>query len=164
MSKGFMLFRRNAVTDAARDDASRRFTTSEQLLRSSSSSKVPDNRISVGVTPYFTGVLTSRFLWPRLLSVLSPTLVFIRQVINLESCEIGQKACTWLREISSCSCSTVLPRPAWLLLNKIAYLGQKTKSFGASSWILPGVWSLTNTWWDWPLADPDPALALSRTF
>ena len=27
--------------------------------------------------------------------------------------------CTWLGEISSCSCLTVLPGPAWLLLNKI---------------------------------------------
>ena len=27
--------------------------------------------------------------------------------------------CTWFGEISSCSCLTVLPGPAWLLLNKI---------------------------------------------
>ena len=27
--------------------------------------------------------------------------------------------CTWLGEISSCSCLTVLPDPAWVLLNKI---------------------------------------------
>ena len=27
--------------------------------------------------------------------------------------------CTWLGEISSCSCFTVLPGPAWVLLNKI---------------------------------------------
>ena len=33
--------------------------------------------------------------------------------------EPGIRACTWLREISSCSCLTVLPGPAWLLLNKI---------------------------------------------
>ena len=33
--------------------------------------------------------------------------------------EPGIKACTWLGEISSCSCLTVLPGPAWLLLNKI---------------------------------------------
>ena len=33
--------------------------------------------------------------------------------------ESGIKACTWLREISSCSCLTVLPSPAWLLLNKM---------------------------------------------
>ena len=33
--------------------------------------------------------------------------------------EPGIKACTWLREISSCSCLTVLPGPAWLLLTKI---------------------------------------------
>ena len=32
------------------------------------------------------------------------------------------KACMWLREISSCSCLTDLPGPAWLLLNKFAYL------------------------------------------
>ena len=32
------------------------------------------------------------------------------------------KVCTWLREISSCSCLTVLPGPAWLLLNKICIL------------------------------------------
>ena len=35
------------------------------------------------------------------------------------STEPGIKACTWLREISSYSCLTVLPGPAWLLLNKI---------------------------------------------
>ena len=28
----------------------------------------------------------------------------------------GIKACMWLEEISSCSCLTVLPSPAWLLL------------------------------------------------
>ena len=33
--------------------------------------------------------------------------------------EPGIKACTWLREISSCSCLTIMPGPAWLLLNKI---------------------------------------------
>ena len=27
--------------------------------------------------------------------------------------------CTWLGEISSCSCLAVLPGPAWVLLNKI---------------------------------------------
>ena len=27
--------------------------------------------------------------------------------------------CTWFGEISSCSCLTVLPGPAWVLLNKI---------------------------------------------
>ena len=32
---------------------------------------------------------------------------------------IGQKACTWLREIYSCSCLTLLPGPAWVLLNNI---------------------------------------------
>ena len=28
------------------------------------------------------------------------------------------KVCTWLRELSSCSCLTVLPGPAWVLLSK----------------------------------------------
>ena len=28
------------------------------------------------------------------------------------------KVCTWLREISSCSCLNVLPGPAWVLLSK----------------------------------------------
>ena len=28
------------------------------------------------------------------------------------------KVCTWLREISSCSCLTALPGPAWVLLSK----------------------------------------------
>ena len=28
------------------------------------------------------------------------------------------KVYTWLREISSCSCLTVLPAPAWVLLSK----------------------------------------------
>ena len=30
-----------------------------------------------------------------------------------------EKVCTWFREISSCSCLTVLPGPAWVLLSKI---------------------------------------------
>ena len=35
-------------------------------------------------------------------------------------CTEGEiKVCTWLQEISSFSCLTVLPGPAWLLLNKI---------------------------------------------
>ena len=33
--------------------------------------------------------------------------------------EIGKRVCAWLREICSCSWITVLPGPAWLLLNKI---------------------------------------------
>ena len=33
--------------------------------------------------------------------------------------EPGIKACTWLREISSCYCLIILPGPACLLLNKI---------------------------------------------
>ena len=34
-------------------------------------------------------------------------------------CTEGEiKVCTWLREISSCSCLTVLPGPAWVLLSK----------------------------------------------
>ena len=36
----------------------------------------------------------------------------------LESTEHPEKVCTWLREISSCSCLTVLPGPAWVLLSK----------------------------------------------
>ena len=36
------------------------------------------------------------------------------------TCTDGKiKVCMWLREISSCSCLTVLPGPAWLLINKI---------------------------------------------
>ena len=36
-----------------------------------------------------------------------------------EVCTEGEiKVCTWLREISSCSCLTVLPGPAWVLLSK----------------------------------------------
>ena len=34
-------------------------------------------------------------------------------------CTEGEiKVCTWLREISSCSCLTILPGPAWVLLSK----------------------------------------------
>ena len=33
--------------------------------------------------------------------------------------EMRYNLCTWLGEISSCSCLTVLPGPAWVLLNKI---------------------------------------------
>ena len=36
-----------------------------------------------------------------------------------QSTESGKKAYMWLGEISSCSCLTFLPGPAWLLLNKI---------------------------------------------
>ena len=32
--------------------------------------------------------------------------------------EHPENVCTWLREISSCSCLTVLPGPAWVLLSK----------------------------------------------
>ena len=35
---------------------------------------------------------------------------------NLMITDPGIKACTWLREICSCPCVTVLPGPAWLLL------------------------------------------------
>ena len=35
------------------------------------------------------------------------------------STEMRLNLCTWLGEISSCSCLTVLPGPAWILLNKI---------------------------------------------
>ena len=35
------------------------------------------------------------------------------------STEMRYILCTWLGEISSCSCLTVLPGPAWVLLNKI---------------------------------------------
>ena len=41
-------------------------------------------------------------------------------IIPVADCtEPGIKACTWLQEITSCSCLTVLPGPAYLLLNKI---------------------------------------------
>ena len=33
--------------------------------------------------------------------------------------EMRFNLCTWLGEISSCSCLTVLPGPAWVLPNKI---------------------------------------------
>ena len=33
--------------------------------------------------------------------------------------EHPENVCMWLREISSCSCLTVLPGPAWVLLSKI---------------------------------------------
>ena len=33
--------------------------------------------------------------------------------------EAPEKACTWLGEMSSCSCLTSLPDPAWVLLRKI---------------------------------------------
>ena len=32
--------------------------------------------------------------------------------------ELGNKACMWFGEICSCSCLTVLPGPAWVLLSK----------------------------------------------
>ena len=36
--------------------------------------------------------------------------------------EPPEKVCTWLQEISSCSCLTFLSGPAWLLLNKTCIL------------------------------------------
>ena len=43
-----------------------------------------------------------------------------RKADNRTKCtEPGKSLGTWLREISSCSCLTVLPGPAWLLLNNI---------------------------------------------
>ena len=37
---------------------------------------------------------------------------------SAENTEGEIKVCTWLREICSCSCLTVLPGPAWVLLSK----------------------------------------------
>ena len=38
---------------------------------------------------------------------------------NISCTEDPEKACTWLRELSSCSCLNALPGPAWDLLSKI---------------------------------------------
>ena len=40
-------------------------------------------------------------------------------VLSCKNTEPWIKVCTWLWEVSSCSCLTVVPGPAWLLLNKI---------------------------------------------
>ena len=46
--------------------------------------------------------------------------MILRNRHNCSLCtEPGIKDCTWLREISSCSCLAFLPGPAWLLLIKI---------------------------------------------
>ena len=37
---------------------------------------------------------------------------------GLRCTEDPENVCTWLREVSSCSCLTVLPGPAWVLLSK----------------------------------------------
>ena len=49
--------------------------------------------------------------------------------------------CTWFGEISSCSCLTVLPGPAWVLLNKICkyqisslYIGDGMRRQVDSTW------------------------------
>ena len=51
------------------------------------------------------------------------SLIFINSpnisLLLCPSTEHRLKACMWLQEISSCSCLTFLPGPAWLLLNKI---------------------------------------------
>ena len=39
-----------------------------------------------------------------------------------EPTELPKNVCTWLREISSCSCLPVLPGPAWVLLSKVYIL------------------------------------------
>ena len=39
--------------------------------------------------------------------------------IDGETTEMRFNLCTWLGEISSCPCLTVLLGPAWVLLNKI---------------------------------------------
>ena len=54
-------------------------------------------------------------LWPGALPLSMPHRGFQLQLGYTEG-EI--KVCTWLGEISSCSCLTVLPGPAWLLLSK----------------------------------------------
>ena len=43
---------------------------------------------------------------------------FFINVFFMNNTEGKLKVCTWLREISSCSCLTVLPGPAWVLLSK----------------------------------------------
>ena len=44
---------------------------------------------------------------------------FVPEVSFFACTKPGIKVYMWLREFSSCSCLTVLPGPAWLLLNKI---------------------------------------------
>ena len=38
--------------------------------------------------------------------------------MSIRNTERQIKVCTWLQEISSCSCLTVLPGPTWVLLSK----------------------------------------------
>ena len=43
----------------------------------------------------------------------------LQQHFSPKNCtEHPENVCTWLRDISSCSCLTVLPGPAWVLLSK----------------------------------------------
>ena len=52
--------------------------------------------------------------WPR-----GPTNRQLKSLDFYVNYRLGKiKVCTWLREISSCSCLTVLPGPAWVLLSK----------------------------------------------
>ena len=48
-------------------------------------------------------------------------------------------ACTWLGEISSCSCFTALPGPAWVLLSEICkpFCGLSVQCFLGVAWLGP---------------------------
>ena len=70
-------------------------------------------RKSLILTPY---VHRGEFMPPR--PPLSPRPVFKACIVTLHT-EMRFILCTWFGEISSCSCLTALPGPAWVLLNKI---------------------------------------------
>ena len=51
------------------------------------------------------------------------TRIFVCMILHVwrgQSRELRKSLGTWLREIDSCSCLTLLPGPAWVLLSKIA--------------------------------------------
>ena len=57
---------------------------------------------------------------------------------SIEGESIQKMVCTWLREISSCSCLTVLPGPAWVLLSKTQVVRIHTgTAIGAE---IPPIW------------------------
>ena len=52
------------------------------------------------------------------LTATKPQKFMLNSAFNI-STEMRFILCTWFGEIYSCSCLTVLPGPAWVLLNKI---------------------------------------------
>ena len=51
-------------------------------------------------------------------ALMQTTKNYLSSAYTHSTTEHPENVCTWLREVSSCSCLTVLPGPAWVLLSK----------------------------------------------